>query len=528
MIVGIVAVALNLRSGVTSLGAVLGEMTRYWQFSGVVAGIVTALPVLTFAVVGSTASVVARRFGAERIVAAAMALSATGLILRALAGSVVVFLAASVLALAGAAIGNVLLPPLVKRYFPTRIGTMTALYSTALALGMTGGAGLTVPIEHAFGGDWRLGLGVWGGLALLAAPPWFALVGTRECVGLPGQPKTLTGVHRSGTARALTLFFGCQSLNAYVVFGWLPTILADAGLDARDAGLPLALSSAMSIPMSLLVPGLATRKVSQYGLVVVTTALYAGGYLGLLIAPASAPLVWAVLLGAGNGALPLAVTMIGLRSGGAEMTTALSTLVQSGGYLLAAAGPLLVGVLHQNTSGWRIPLLVLFAGLAVQLLSGLRAAAPRPVEDELVPAGRHSAETLAGWHRGLAVGLAGLVLLLGGAGVWLAAGRGGPVAPAPALAAPLPPTNALTIPGPERPDLASAPSAPSHRAPAAALPMFGRPPVTGGATATPQPTTAPPRTGNTTRDRVPTGERERGTGLVGQVLGGAMAQLSLR
>jgi CP family cyanate transporter-like MFS transporter len=402
LVVGIVAVAVNLRCAVTSLGAVLGEVTRAWGFSGLLAGLLTALPVATFAVVGAAAPALSRRWGPERLVAAAMLAAAAGLTLRALTGSAALFLAGSALALAGSAIGNVLMPTLVKRYFPERIGAMTALYTTALAVGMTGGAALTGPAERAFGGDWRVGLGVWAGLAVVAAPPWLALagfagrgagstgVGGIGGVGIGVGPGDAGGdgpkpaLHRASLARALTLFFGCQSLNAYVVLGWLPSVLIDAGRDTRSASLSLALVSAMSVPMSIALPAIAGRRVDQRGLVVLTTVCYAGGYLGLLFAPAALGWLSAALLGVGNGAFPLAVTLIGLRTRRPEMTTALSGLVQSGGYLLAVVGPLLVGVLHQVSGGWRVPLLVVLGTLVPQLLSGLRAARPGTVEAELL------------------------------------------------------------------------------------------------------------------------------------------------
>ncbi len=185
------------------------------------------------------------------------------------------------------------------------------------------------------------------------------------------------------------VFFGCQSLNAYVVFGWLPTILADAGLDARSASVALAVVSSLSVPVSLLLPGLAASRPAQYWLVAVTTVAYATGYIGLLWAPGMLVWLWAALLGIGNGAFPLSVTMISLRSHQPEVTTALSGLVQSGGYLLAMSGPMLVSVLHQSSGGWRVPLLALLGTLVLQLMSGMRAATPRTVEGELGIAARH-------------------------------------------------------------------------------------------------------------------------------------------
>jgi CP family cyanate transporter-like MFS transporter len=394
---GIVAVALNLRPGVTSFGSVLGQFSDAWRLPGAGSGVLTALPVATFAGVGLLAPTLARRFGAEPVIAAAMLTSGLGLLLRANAQSMAAFFACSFVALAGAAIGNVLLPPLVKRYFPDQIGPMTALYSTALAIGMTSGAALTIPAEQAFGlpgepafnQDWRVGLGVWADLAALAALPWLAV-----CWFYPGPthrsgdtgPAVRSPIYRSATARWLTLYFGCQSCNAYVVLGWLPSILTGAGLEPRAASLSLAVAGAMSIPVSLLIPPLAARRPSQYRLVWLTTLLYAGGYLGLLWAPGPGHWVWAILLGAANGSLPLAVTMISLRSGRPELTAALSAMTQSGGYLLAIAGPVLVGLLHQATGGWRIPLFTVLVTLTVQLVSGLRAATPRTVDAELHPA----------------------------------------------------------------------------------------------------------------------------------------------
>jgi CP family cyanate transporter-like MFS transporter len=381
--VGIAAVAVNLRCAVTSLGAVLGQLTDDWRLSGLAAGLLTSLPVATFALVGALAGRLARRLGTERTVAAAMALTALGLIGRTLAGSVPVFVADSVLALSGAALGNVLLPVLVKRHFPDRLGAITALYTTALALGMTGGAGLTVPVERLLGGSWRAGLAVWAVPAAVAVLPW--LVVTRDTVrGEARSPaRPVRGLRRSATSAALTLFFGCQSLNAYVVLGWLPAILAGSGLDAQAAGLPLALVGALSVPMSLVLPRLAARRPGQHRLVLLTTVAYAAGYLGLLYAPAALPWLWAALLGVGNGAFPLSVTLIGLRTRRAEVTAALSTLAQSGGYLIAALGPLAVGLLRQSSGGWALPLLAALATLPVQLVAGARAASIRLIDDEL-------------------------------------------------------------------------------------------------------------------------------------------------
>jgi CP family cyanate transporter-like MFS transporter len=190
------------------------------------------------------------------------------------------------------------------------------------------------------------------------------------------------------SARALMVFFGAQSLNAYAVFGWLPSIAATNG--TPDARILLPIVSAMAIPISVAMPTLAARLGDQRPLVVLTTVCYAGGYLWLLILPGAVGWPAAVLLGAGNGAFPLAVTLVGLRSMDPRVTAALSGFVQGGGYLLAAAGPLFVGVLHQYTGGWGLPLLLLMLTLVPQLLFGFQAGAPGAVRPVWRRAPRHS------------------------------------------------------------------------------------------------------------------------------------------
>lgn len=381
LVAGILLVALNLRTAVTSVGAVLGEVRAALDMSGLVAGLVTTLPVVCFAVLGAPAAWLAARLGAARVLGIAMLITAMGLAARAVAGSAGVFLLASALALSGAAIGNVLLPLLVKENFPRHVGAMSALYTTALAVGTAAAAGLTVPAQRALGGDWRIGLGLWAGLALVAVLPWLGLVG-RTGSGARTR-RAAPSVLRSRLAWALAVFFGCQSLNAYVVFGWLAQVYRDAGLPGQTANLLLAVVTAMAIPVSLLVPPLAARFPDQRVLVVVTTACYAAGYVGLILAPVGGAVVWAVLLGLGGGAFPLALTMIGLSAREPAVVGALSGFVQSTGYLLAAAGPVTFGVLHAATGGWAVPVSLLLGVLVIQLVAGLFSGRARVVDDEL-------------------------------------------------------------------------------------------------------------------------------------------------
>jgi len=384
LVAALVLTALNLRTAVTSVGPVLDELERGLGLGASLAGLLTTLPVLAFASLGAVTPSVAGRLGERRTLAVGLVLMATGLAVRAVAGSVALFLLMSVLALVGGAMGNVLLPSLVKRHFPNRIGAMTALYTTALAVGTTGAAGLTVPVAGQGGADgWRLGLGVWAALAAVAVLPWLALMRGEVRRGAPRGEHRAAALRRSPVAWGLAVFFGSQSLQAYVAFGWFAQLFRDAGLSAQRAGLLVAFLAALSIPTSMVMPAWAARVHSQRPLIVLLVAVYSVSYVGLLVAPTTLPWLWVALCGLGAAAFPLALTLIGLRTRTPAATAALSAFTQSIGYLLAGSGPVLFGVLYGATGGWGWPFVLLFGALAAMLASGWLVGCPGYVEDDL-------------------------------------------------------------------------------------------------------------------------------------------------
>ncbi|MFF3448900.1 MFS transporter [Streptomyces sp. NPDC002667] len=441
VVAGIVLAALNLRPAITSLGALLEEVRDGLGMSGSVAGLLTSVPPLCFAVFGVTAPRLARRFGPAAVVCAGMVAITAGLAVRPYIGGTAGFLAASALALMGIAVSNVLMPVIVKRWFPDRVGSMTGLYSMALALGTSVAAAATVPMTDALGGDWHSGLVVWAGLAAAAVVPWILLVrargtgdrdgaasgaaGTRDrtptartepapssppatAAGTP-QPTTastsastsastaaavapsLPGhepddgalrITRSRTAWALAVFFGLQATAAYITMGWMAQIFRDAGVAAGTAGLLLAVTMVMGVPLAFVIPRLATRLPRQGPIVVVLGLCGLAGYAGLYLAPAAGAWAWALLLGISNCAFPLALTMVGMRARTGTGVAKLSAFAQSAGYLISIPGPLLVGVLYQHSGGWGLPL-ALMAGLMVpQIGVGILAGRDRTVEDE--------------------------------------------------------------------------------------------------------------------------------------------------
>ncbi|MEU8435875.1 MFS transporter [Streptomyces sp. NPDC029216] len=387
LVVGIVLAALNLRPAITSLGALFEEARTGLHMSGTVAGLITSVPALCFAVFGVTAPRLSRRFGPAAVVCAGMAAVAAGLLIRPFAHSAAAFLAASALSLAGIALTNVLLPVIVKRWFPDRVGTMTGLYSMALAAGTSLAAATTVPLTSALGGSWRTGLLIWAALAVTAVLPWLpvAAAGRREKAAAPAtavREDPGPSVVRSRTAWALACYFGLQATGAYVTMGWLPQIFRDAGVSASTAGVLLAVAMVMGVPLAFVIPGLAGRMRHQGPIAAVLGVFGLVGYLGLHFAPAAGAWAWALLLGVSNCAFPLVITMIGLRAKSPAGVVKLSAFAQSTGYLISIPGPLVIGTLYQHSGGWDLPL-ALMAGLLVpQIALGVLAGRDRTIEDE--------------------------------------------------------------------------------------------------------------------------------------------------
>jgi CP family cyanate transporter-like MFS transporter len=380
----IVLTGLNLRTAVTSVGPVLEEIEGGLGISSGLAGLVTTMPVLCFAVIGFAGPPLSARFRDSHVLAGALLAMVAGLVLRSVAGGFAPFLAGTVVAMVGGALGNVLLPGLVKRYFPGRTGLLVGAYSTALGLGGAAAAVAAQPIADAAAGEgWRWALGVWALPALVAAVVWLAVPAA------PGASRTthtavrMRSLVRSRTALALTGFFGLQGLQAYVVIGWSAQYLRDSGLSAATAGLLLGLNSVVGLPVSAVVPSLIVRPRLQRPLLLGFLACYVAGWIGLWLAPTTAPWLWMALLALGMGSFSMALTLIGLRARTPETTAALSTVTQGWGYLLAGVGPLLVGVLRGLTGGFTGMFVLVLACVAGLAVTGWIATRQRYVDDEV-------------------------------------------------------------------------------------------------------------------------------------------------
>lgn len=408
LVLGIVLAAINLRPAITSLGALLEEVRDGLGMSGSVAGLLTSVPPLCFAVFGVMAPRLARRFGPGAVVCAGMVAIAAGLVVRPYAGGTAGFLALTALALMGIAVSNVLMPVIVKRYFPDRVGSMTGLYSMALAFGTSIAAAATVPVTNALGGHWQPGLAVWALPAVAAVLPWIPFVRGRQAPSTPSPVRDASGeagesgdtpgtpgasgegtaeqpplrITRSRTAWALAVFFGLQATAAYITMGWMAQIFRDSGVSAGTAGLLLAVIMVMGVPLAFVIPRVATRLPHQGPIVVVLGVCGLAGYAGLYFAPVGGAWAWALLLGISNCAFPLALTMVGMRARTGAGVAQLSAFAQSTGYLISIPGPLLVGVLYQHSGGWGLPIALMSALMVPQILVGVMAGRDRTVEEE--------------------------------------------------------------------------------------------------------------------------------------------------
>jgi len=403
----ILLLTLTLRTAVTGLSPLLPRVSEGVPLTPTQAGVVGALPPFCFALAGLIGPSLLRRAAAERVVLMFAAFQIVGLVVRPWSGGPWPFVAASVVALLGMGLGNVVLPVLVKAWFPHRIPAVTSMY----VMGITGGTSLpallAVPVADAVTrstGDerlgWQVGLSWWASLSLLVILAWLGPARHPRATPSPQPVEPRSGSDAPGTtpghqrtrrggllgsriAVGILLLFGANSLTNYAMFAWLPTRLTEAGMSPSAPGVMLAVFGGRGVPAALIVPTLAARFGRMALLATQFAACFAIGELGLLLAPLHLTLLWVVLAGWGSGGFSLALTLIGLRSRSPAGAARLSGFVQGLGYLMAGFGPIVAGVLRQETGGWTAPFAVLIGVLVLMVAGGVLANPRFTVEDEL-------------------------------------------------------------------------------------------------------------------------------------------------
>ncbi|MDV6299866.1 MFS transporter [Dietzia maris] len=408
-LVGVVLVSLNLRTAVTSLSPLLGVIDAEIGLGAAGMGLLGMVPTAMFAVWGVLTPIVLRRVGLEMLTVLAMVAAAVGQLIRAAAHDPWVMGAGSLIALAGMGIGNVVAPPLVKKYFPRHVAAVSMAYITGLQLGTVVPALVAVPVEEAAG--WRVSIGWWAVLAVVAAIPWIVEVvrpgvptdspratgSPRPADGSTGSAPTSAPTSapggsaatptrrirpwRSPVGVALALFFGTNSLCTYAFFTWLPAVAESIGMTRAEGGLALAVYSAIGLVAALVVPWAAGRFEDPYAVVVVSVVSYLAGFAGLLWAPGAA-WVWICLLGVGPSTFPLCLTLINLRTRTQAGSAALSGFSQGVGYTAASLGPLVFGMLFDGP-GLAAGLAFLTVVLAIMTVVSRTACRPNMLEDTL-------------------------------------------------------------------------------------------------------------------------------------------------
>ncbi|WP_251977693.1 CynX/NimT family MFS transporter [Salinicola avicenniae] len=374
--------AINLRAPIVVLGPVLEPIMSTLAIGAGTASLFTTGMILCFGLLSPLAPGFADRVGLDRAIACAITLIALGGLLRGVE-SVAVMLAGTFCAGLGIAFGNVFMPSLVKRDRGDRLGRTMGLYTVMMGVGATVSAGTAIPLMK-LSGSWSTPIWLWAGVGVASALLWWKVAlrltgGEAET----GRRPPMRQLFRSPVAWTLTLFMGAQSLSFYTLQTWIPAVATDAGVAPSTAGLMLSMTNLTSIPASYFIARLASRLTHHSLLVLALCVLIGIALLGLLLASTAAPILWAVLLGAGQGgSFSFALTMIVMRTRAPQHAAMLSGMSQSLGYLLAACGPLLFGALHGLSGSWQPSLIFLLVLLAAQSVAGVLIGRPKMVRLE--------------------------------------------------------------------------------------------------------------------------------------------------
>lgn len=385
---GILLMALSARLAVAGVSPIISQIATDLPFDAVSIGILGMLPTAGFALMGFMTPQFLRHFRLEPLLLIAILLAVAGQLGRALGTSVAFFLLLSLLTMIGLGLGNIVLPPLIKKYFPDRIGLLTALYVTLFAISTAVAPQLAVPIAEEAG--WRVAVGVWSLVGAAAALPWIIVLvrdgAERRANARPARnsqpvPGPRIRPWRSPIGWGLALIFAGCSSNTFAIFTWLPAVLVDRGFTPGEAGSMLALYAIIGLPTSLVVPLLVAKMRRPFPIGMSFTLMFAMGYAGLLLAPGTSSPFWVVVFGLGQGTYSYALLMINKRTRTTAGSGALSGFSQGVGYSLAGLGPLMFGLLHDLSGGWIASFALLCACLLALTAGLLMTNRQRVLED---------------------------------------------------------------------------------------------------------------------------------------------------
>ncbi|WP_108389713.1 CynX/NimT family MFS transporter [Klebsiella aerogenes] len=378
LIVGILFIAATLRVTFTGIAPLLDAIRAEYQLTTAQTGLLTTLPLLAFGLVSPLAAGVARRFGIERSLLLAMVIICLGIGLRSLPSAAWLYIGTALIG-CGIALGNVLLPGLIKRDFSGHVARMTGAYSITMGAAAAAGSAMVVPLALA-GFGWRGALLLLMVFPLLALLLWLPQARRQATTPMTGSGAAHNrGIWRSALAWQVTLFLGINSLVYYVIVGWLPAILQSMGYSEAQAGSLHGLLQLATAAPGLAIPLVLHRLKDQRGIAVLVALMCVVSTLGLWLLPGQA-VIWTLIFGFGSGAtMILGLTFIGLRASSAHQAAALSGMAQTIGYLLAACGPPLTGKIHDAYGDWHIPLIIVALIAVVMALFGALAGRAREI-----------------------------------------------------------------------------------------------------------------------------------------------------
>lgn len=387
-LLGILLMAISLRAAVVSVPPLLARIKEDIEFTEFTTGLLAMLAPIAFAIFGLLTPRLIRAWGLEKTLLTAVGLAVVGQLARPFMPEVYSFLALSIVTLAGYGMGNVVLPPLVKKYFPDKLAIVTSGYVTMLAIGTWMAPQFSVPLANL--GDWRTSIGSWALLSGLVLIPWIVQLISDRGAKRPDQPIRTEAGHqeitkinpwKSKVAWGLAIFLAGNSAQTYVYFTWLPPYLQSQGINELTAGNMLALFAILGLPVSLLVPLWVPRLKNPIIAVGIFTACWIVGHLGIYLSPDSGTWFWVSMAGLGQGTFAIALLMMNLRSRTTYGSGVLSGFAQGLGYAGAAIVPMLFGIVQKASGSWGVAFSMLGVCIIVMLVGAIIINPPRTIED---------------------------------------------------------------------------------------------------------------------------------------------------
>ncbi|MFI3622040.1 CynX/NimT family MFS transporter [Vagococcus fluvialis] len=379
LLLGIIMIATNLRAPITSVGPLVGTITNSLNLTGAQAGLITTLPLIAFAIISPIAPKLARKFGTETTILGALILIILGLSIRYLPSISTLFLGTAILG-CGIAIGNVLIPSIVKQEFQNQSGLVTGIYSVSMNLTGAIASGVSIPLIEKLGWTWNQAFSLWIILAALALLAWLPQLKNKKATPEVNVVDTNNSIWHSSLAWSVSLFMGIQSFIFYVLVAWLPEILISQGIPSSKSGGMLSLLQLTLLPTTFIIPIIAEKRPNQKSLVVISFTLFTLGISGLMFSSLAVISLSIISIGiAGGITFSLSMMFFNLRTSTPKEAADLSGMAQSIGYILAAVGPFLFGLLHDLTNNWQSSLFLLIGMTIILLFVGLNAGSSKKV-----------------------------------------------------------------------------------------------------------------------------------------------------